>query len=294
LSSSDDDIRRIALLMDFENIVLGLPAHAKFRPKAILSRVLDLGKVVIKRAYADWSRYDNHKVRLHELGFDLMEIPKRAMTGKNAADIRMVVDAMDVVISKEHVDTFALVTGDSDFTPLASKLRELDKRVIGIGVKDSTSKLLIEACDEFIFYDELEDVSVKEASEKLTLPVRASRSKAGAAASSGALPKVDDRKRAEGLYMLLETTRALMRDYDTLWASMVKQTIMRKHPAFNETYHGYPTFTALIEDAVKLGILQAARDEKSGNWKVTGIGDQAMQMLKRPVAKEKEKEKEKV
>lgn len=296
MSSPDDDIRRIALLMDFENIVLGLPSSAKFRPKAILSRVLDLGKVVIKRAYADWSRYDNHKIRLHELGFDLMEIPKRAMTGKNAADIRMVVDAMDVVISKEHVDTFALVTGDSDFTPLASKLRELDKRVIGIGVKDSTSKLLIEACDEFIFYDELEDVNVKEASEKLRLPPRTSRARAGGAgvASSGVLPKVDDRRRAEGLYMLLETTRALMRDYDTLWASMVKQTIMRKHPAFNESYHGYPTFTALIEDAVKLGILQAARDERSGNWKVTGIGDQAMALLKRPAAKEKVEKVEKV
>lgn len=294
MNSPDDAIRRIALLMDFENIVLGLPSNAKFRPKAILSRVLDLGKVVIKRAYADWSRYDNYKVKLHELGFDLMEIPKRAMTGKNAADIRMVVDAMDVVISKEHVDTFALVTGDSDFTPLASKLRELDKRVIGIGVKDSTSKLLIEACDEFIFYDELEDVSVKEVSEKLTLPRGRAKSGAASSAASGALPKVDDRKRAEGLYMLLETTRALMRDYDTLWASMVKQTIMRKHPAFNETYHGYPTFTALIEDAVKLGILQAARDEKSGNWKVTGIGDQAMALLKRPAVKEKPEKAEKV
>ncbi|MCW8139993.1 MAG: NYN domain-containing protein [Planctomycetota bacterium] len=275
--------------MDFENIVLGLPSSAKFRPKAILSRVLDLGKVVIKRAYADWSRYDNHKVKLHELGFDLLEIPKRAMTGKNAADIRMVVDAMDVVISKEHVDTFALVTGDSDFTPLAAKLRELDKRVIGIGVKDSTSKLLIDACDEFIFYDELDDVSVAEVTEKLTLPVKARASKGGGGGAGG---KPDDRRRAEGLYLLLETTRSLLREYDTLWASMVKQTIMRKQPAFSESYHGYPTFTAMIEDAVKLGILKAARDEKSGNWKITGIGDQALALLsssRRAPATEKEK-----
>ncbi|MBX3465697.1 MAG: NYN domain-containing protein [Planctomycetes bacterium] len=277
--------------MDFENIVLGLPSSAKFRPKAILSRVLDLGKVVIKRAYADWSRYDNHKVKLHELGFDLLEIPKRAMTGKNAADIRMVVDAMDVVISKEHVDTFALVTGDSDFTPLAAKLRELDKRVIGIGVKDSTSKLLIDACDEFIFYDELDDVSVAEVTEKLTLPVKARASKGGGGGAGG---KPDDRRRAEGLYLLLETTRSLLREYDTLWASMVKQTIMRKQPAFSESYHGYPTFTAMIEDAVKLGILKAARDEKSGNWKITGIGDQALALLsssRRAPSTEKEKEK---
>lgn len=288
MSLPDDAIRRIALLMDFENIVLGLPSSAKFRPKAILSRVLDLGKVVIKRAYADWSRYDNHKVKLHELGFDLLEIPKRAMTGKNAADIRMVVDAMDVVISKEHVDTFALVTGDSDFTPLAAKLRELDKRVIGIGVKDSTSKLLIDACDEFIFYDELDDVSVAEVTEKLTLPAKARASKGAGGGGS----KPDDRRRAEGLYLLLETTRSLLREYDTLWASMVKQTIMRKQPAFSESYHGYPTFTAMIEDAVKLGILKAARDEKSGNWKITGIGDQALALLsssRRAPTTEKEK-----
>ncbi|MCO5171394.1 MAG: NYN domain-containing protein [Planctomycetes bacterium] len=293
MSLPDDAIRRIALLMDFENIVLGLPSSAKFRPKAILSRVLDLGKVVIKRAYADWSRYDNHKVKLHELGFDLLEIPKRAMTGKNAADIRMVVDAMDVVISKEHVDTFALVTGDSDFTPLAAKLRELDKRVIGIGVKDSTSKLLIDACDEFIFYDELDDVSVAEVTERLALPV-AEKARA-AKGGGGAAAKPDDRRRAEGLYLLLETTRSLLREYDTLWASMVKQTIMRKQPAFSESYHGYPTFTAMIEDAVKLGILKAARDEKSGNWKITGIGDQALALLstsRRSAGKEtKEKEK---
>ena len=281
LNPSDDSIRRIALLMDFENIVLGLPGSQKFKPKAILSRVLDLGKVVVKRAYADWTRYENYKTKLHELGFDLFEIPRRAMTGKNAADIRMVVDAMDVVISKEHIDTFALVTGDSDFTPLVSKLREHDKRVIGIGVKDSSSKLLIDSCDEFIFYDELEDISVAEASAKLVVPV--AREKSGRQDKAGAAPagagEHPDRRRAEGLYLLLETARALMREYDVLWASMVKQTIMRKHPAFNESYHGYPTFTALVEDAVKLGILEAVREEKSGNWRITGIGEQGERLL---------------
>jgi uncharacterized protein (TIGR00288 family) len=262
----DDAIRRIALLMDFENIVLGLPSAQKFRPKAIVSRVLDLGKVVVKRAYSDWSRYETQKVKLHELGFELFDIPRRAMTGKNSADIRMVVDAMDVVISKEHIDTFALVTGDSDFTPLVSKLREHDKRVIGIGVKDSTSKLLIDSCDEFIFYDELDDVRAPEAPKRALPVVETKLAKSN---------KPLDRRRAEGLYMLLDTTRGLMRDYDTLWSSMIKQTIMRKHPAFNEGYHGYPSFSALVEDAVKLGILEAGRDEKSGNWRITGIGDQA-------------------
>jgi uncharacterized protein (TIGR00288 family) len=284
LTQPDDAIRRIALLMDFENIVLGLSSPNKFKPKAIVSRVLDMGKVVIKRAYSDWSRHEAQKVRLHELGFELMDIPRRAMTGKNSADIRMVVDAMDVVISKEHVDTFALVTGDSDFTPLVSKLREHDKRVIGIGVRDSTSKLLIDACDEFIFYDELDELSVAEASEKLTLPAPAKTPRGG----PQHVPS-DPRKRAEALYLLLDTARGLMRDYDAPWSSMVKQTIMRKHPAFNESFHGYPTFTAMVEDAVHVGILKAERDEKSGNWRITGIGDQAAPLLSGSTKRHREK-----
>jgi uncharacterized protein (TIGR00288 family) len=282
-------------MMDFENIVLGLPSGQKFKPKAILSRVLDLGKIVIKRAYADWSRYESQKTRLHELGFDLNEIPRRAMTGKNSADIRMVVDAMEVVISKEHIDTFALVTGDSDFTPLVAKLREHDKRVIGIGVRDSSSKLLINSCDEFIFYEEIEEPSPVVVSEKLELPVAAATDGKGRSTSSpppsSRLPKitggsaVDQRRRAEGLFLILEATRGLMRDHDTLWASMVKQTIIRKHPAFTENFHGYPTFSAMIEDAVALGILRAAHDEKSGNWRITGIGDQALAAMNaRPTA----------
>lgn len=260
-------------MMDFENIVLGLPSNLKFQPKAIVDRVLELGKVVYKRAYADWGRYEKQKVRLHELGFDLLEIPRRAMTGKNSADIRMVVDAMELVISKEHIDTFALVTGDSDFTPLVSSLREHDKHVVGIGVRDSSSKLLIESCDEFIFYDEIEGVSGKRdrAKERERLAT-SSKVKGG---------KKLSRLRAEGLYLLLESTRALMRNHDTVWASMVKQTLMRKHPSFSESYHGYATFSKMVEDAVNLGILEGSRDQKSGNWRLTGVGEVGTELTKK-------------
>lgn len=260
-----DDVHRIALLMDFENIALGLPSAKKFNPKAIVDRILDMGKVVIKKAYADWSRWDKHKVALHELGFDLLEIPKRAMTGKNSADIRMVVDALEIVISKEHIDTFALVTGDSDFTPLVAKLRELDKRVIGLGVKSASSKLLIESCDEFVFYDELEHES-KGLKEQLAKSQKITTTKGGKGTDR-------DRRRIEAFYLILDAMRGLMRQYETVWASMVKQTIMRKHPSFSESYHGYSTFSKLIEDAVKLDVIEAALDEKSGNWRITGIGE---------------------
>jgi uncharacterized protein (TIGR00288 family) len=259
----NDDVHRIALLMDFENIVLGLPSAKKFNAKAIVSRVLDMGKVVVKKAYADWGRWDKNKIALHELGFDLLEIPRRAMTGKNSADIRMVVDALEIVISKEHIDTFALVTGDSDFTPLVSKLRELDKRVIGLGVKSASSKLLIESCDEFIFYDELEAQN-KGLKEQLA---KSQKVKAGSTSTD------TDRRRVEAFYLILDATRGLMHQYDTLWASMVKQTIMRKHPSFSEGYHGYATFSKLIADAVKHNVIEATLDPKSGNYRITGVGD---------------------
>lgn len=263
-----DRIRRIALMMDFENIVLGLPQRTKFKPKAILNRVLEVGKVVVKRAYADWGRYDKNKVELHELGFDLLEIPRRAMTGKNSADIRMVVDAMELVISKEHIDTFALVTGDSDFTPLVASLREHDKHVVGIGVKEASSKLLIDSCDEFVFYEEIEGVShdtTEQVREKLT--------------ASKVKGKPLNRRRAEGLVLLLKATRGLLRaGHDTVWASMVKQTIMRQHPEFSEAYHGYSTFSAMVEDALHLELLQATRDEKSGNYRITGIGERVQDL----------------
>lgn len=265
--STSTEIHRCALLVDFENIILGLPQSKKFRAKAVVSRVLELGKIVVKRAYADWGRYENHKVELHQLGFELMEIPHRSVTGKNSADIRLVVEAMDLVIAKEHIDTFVLVSGDSDFTPLVGKLREHDKIVVGIGVKQSTSKLLVDACDEFIYYDEIEDVSVDRAGEKLA---KSQKAKGG---------KPIDRSRAEALYLVVDATRALLREYDAVWASQIKQTIKRKHPSFSESYHGYGTFGALIEAAVQHELLTGKLDEKSGNWRIKGLGDKAAAMF---------------
>lgn len=254
-------------MMDFENIVLGISSANKFKPKAILNRILETGNVVMKRAYADWGRYDNHKTRLHELGFDLIEIPRRAMTGKNSADIRMVVDAMELVIDREHIDTFALVTGDSDFTPLVAKLREHGKMVIGLGVREASSKLLIDCCDEFIFYEELEEVDPKQVTAE---KIAAKGSKKGG--------KKLDRRRAEGLYLVLDATRGLLRRYDAVWASMVKQTIVRKHPSFNESFHGYSTFSKIIEDAIDNDILKGQLDPKSGNYRIVGLGERAAKL----------------
>ncbi len=275
---TDTSIRRIALLLDYENIVLGLPKQQRFKPKAILGRLLDSGKVVIKRAYADWGRFEKDKVKLHELGFDLLEIPRRGMTGKNSADIRMVVDAMEILIIREHIDTFALVTGDSDFTPLVAKLRESDKHVIGIGVKDSASKLLVMSCDEFIYYDELtsvdRDQARKKAGERLakTTKVKGRDTKQD---------KVVAERRAEALFMVMDTTQGLMRSRDAVWSSQIKQTIVRKYPSFDEGHHGDSTFSDLVADAVKLEILEGARDPKNGNYRITGIGKAGRELSSR-------------
>jgi uncharacterized protein (TIGR00288 family) len=262
--------------MDFENIVLGLPQHAKVKPKAIVGRVLDHGKVIVKRSYADWGRFRTDKVKLHELGFDLLDIPKRSMTGKNSADIRMVVDAMDMVLTSPHIDTFALITGDSDFTPLVCKLREHDKHVIGIGVKDSSSKLLIESCDEFVFYDEIASIDRDKARKN------AGKQLAKTAKASGRKDVKDDVKperRAEALYLVLETTQGLLRSRDSVWSSQIKQTIVRKHPSFDEGYHGYTTFSQVVEDAVNLDILSGAKDARNGNYRITGIGDAGRELI---------------
>jgi uncharacterized protein (TIGR00288 family) len=253
--------RRIALLIDFENIAIGVEkGQKKVEIQPVLDRLLEKGKIVVKRAYCDWGRFSEYKSIFHEAAIELIEIPRRRQAGKNSADIRMVVDAMDLCVSKAHIDTFALVTGDSDFSPLVSKLREYDRSVIGIGARDSSSDLLIDNCDEFVFYDEL----VKPAS----------RRKPREPASSAASGSQDlAARKAEGFYLLVDATRALLREgYEPVWASQVKQTIKRKHPAFDETRHGYDTLSEMIEDAVKHGILVAAKDPKSGNWGINGLG----------------------
>lgn len=263
VSRGEPDERRIALLFDFENIALGLnKGSKKLEVQPILDRVLEKGRIVVKRAYADWTRYSSDKQELHESGFELIEVPKRRLSGKNSADIRMVVDAMDVVINREHVDTFALISGDSDFSPLVTKLREHDKYVIGIGLRDSSSTLLADNCDEFIFYEDL-----------LAAPTPKRRRGAAHVEEEGTEKPTDAQRKAEAFYLLVDAVKALKREgYDSIWASMVKQTVKRKHPSFNETRHGYETFSDLIEDASSHHVLDVKRDEKSGNYLILGLG----------------------
>lgn len=243
---------KIALFIDFENIALGLreSGYKQFDINLVLARLLEKGKVVVRRAYADWERYAQYKRAFHEAAIELIDVPLKAYSGKNSADIRMVVDALDLCYAKEFVTTFALCSGDSDFSPLVSKLRENDKYVIGIGVKNSTSDLLISNCDEFIFYEDL------------------IRSLAEATPSLEGLPE----KKQECFALLIDAIKALMRDgKEVLWGSMIKQTMQRKKPEFNEEYYGYPTFTALLKDAESHHIVKLRKDERSGTYVVTGF-----------------------
>ncbi len=243
---------KIALFIDFENIALGLreSGYKQFDINLVLARLLEKGKVVVRRAYADWERYGQYKRAFHEAAIELIDVPLKAYSGKNSADIRMVVDALDLCYAKEFVTTFALCSGDSDFSPLVSKLRENDKYVIGIGVKNSTSELLISNCDEFIFYEDL------------------IRSLAETTPSLAGLPE----KKQECFGLLVDAIKALMRDgKEVLWGSMIKQTMQRKKPEFNEEYYGYPTFTALLKDAETHHIVKLRKDERSGTYVVTGF-----------------------
>jgi uncharacterized LabA/DUF88 family protein len=242
---------KIALFIDFENIALGVrdTNYKTFDIQLVLARLLEKGKVVARRAYADWDRYGSYKRGFHESGIELIDIPLKAYSGKNSADIRMVVDALDLCYAKEHVTTFALVSGDSDFSPLVGKLRENDKYVIGLGVKNSTSELLVSNCDEFIFYEDLIR-SVQEAPPLVGLP----------------------KKQRECFALLADSIKALMRDgKEVLWGSMIKQTMQRKRPEFNEEYFGYSTFSALLEDAEKHHVVKLRRDQRSGTYVVTGF-----------------------
>ena len=222
----------------------------------IVDRLLEKGKVIVKIAYADWSRFRKYEGALHESGIELIEIPKRSATGKNSADIRLVVDAMDLSYAKEHIDIFALLTGDSDFSPLVAKLKENDKRVISCGVKSSTSDLLVAASDEFIYYDDL-----VRAAEK---PKTAARARSGKKAAD---PAVD--RKTQGVEKVMEIVRSLDRDYDQIWGSMVKQTIRRVYPGFNEEYYGYSSFAAMLEELADQELVDLDFDAKRGNYLVT-------------------------
>lgn len=239
----------IAVFVDYENLALGVRDMkvGDLQIEWILKRLLEKGRIVYKRAYCDWSNHRKAVREFHANGIEMVDIPRSKMSGKNSADIHMVVDAVDLCYSKNHIDIFALLTGDSDFSPLVSKLKENDKRVLGCGVKNSTSNLLISNCDEFIFYDDL--MRAKKPSGRKT-------GKKSADKGDAALEQV------------MEIIRSLERDYDPIWGSMIKQTIRRIHPGFNEVYAGYRSFGELLKDAERQKFIDLEYDESRGNYKV--------------------------
>jgi uncharacterized protein (TIGR00288 family) len=260
--ATSPDTRSMALFCDFENIALGVrdAKYEKFDIKRILERLLLKGQIVVKKAYCDWDRYKEWKRGMHEAAFELIEIPHVRMSGKNSADIRMVVDALDLCYTKSHVDTFVLITGDSDFSPLVSKLRENDKAVIGVGVKNSTSDLLIANCDEFIYYDDLVREQRKHTAKRKPERPAPTEEKPKAAAT-------DDEKKQEALDLVMETIEALAGERvagDKLWGSMVKQALKRRKPGFNENYYGFRSFGKLLEEAAARRMIEIEEDEKSG------------------------------
>jgi uncharacterized LabA/DUF88 family protein len=253
LATNPQDEQRLALFIDFENIAIGVrDAHyRKFDVNLVLERLLDKGKLLVKKAYADWSRYSDYKRSFHEAAIELIEVPQKSVGGKNSADIRLVVDAMDMSFQKEHINCFVVASGDSDFSPLVSKLKENNKYVIGLGVKNSTSDLLIENCDEFIFYEDLVRVQQRPLSVISNAP----------------------EKLQECFSLLVDSVLALQRENkEILWGSMVKETMKRKKPSFNETYYGFRTFSHLLEDAQRRGVVVLRRDQRSGSYIVEDLG----------------------
>ncbi len=262
------EITNMALFCDFENVALGVAdaKYAKFDIDKVLERLLLKGSIVVKKAYCDWERYKSFKAAMHEAAFELIEIPHVRMSGKNSADIRMVVDALDLCYTKSHVDTFVIISGDSDFSPLVSKLRENNKVVIGVGVKNSSSDLLIANCDEFIFYDDL----VREKPARKRAPAKKTAAKPDTSATAAEVPKPsDDGKKQEALDLILETLEALGTERgedEKIWGSMVKQALKRRKPGFNEAYYGFRSFNKLLEEAEARHMLKLERDEKSGGY----------------------------
>jgi len=266
--AAQSDITNMALFCDFENVALGVrdAKYEKFDIDKVLERLLLKGSIVVKKAYCDWDRYKTFKGAMHEASFELIEIPHVRMSGKNSADIRMVVDALDLCYTKSHVDTFVIISGDSDFSPLVSKLRENNKTVIGVGVKNSTSDLLIANCDEFIFYDDL--VREKPVRKRVAPKKTAAKSETSAPATE-APKKNDDDKKQEALDLILETIEALGAERGEdgkIWGSMVKQALKRRKPGFNEPYYGFRSFNTLLEEAQARNLLKLERDDKSGGY----------------------------
>ena len=287
-------ITNMAVFCDFENVALGVrdARFARFDIEKVLERLLLKGSIVVKKAYCDWERYKEFKASMHEASFELIEIPHVRMSGKNSADIRMVVDALDLCYTKSHVDTFVVVSGDSDFSPLVSKLRENNKIVIGVGVKSSTSDLLIANCDEFIYYDDLVRKEEQRRGRRKT-PAKQAQSSAKPASGpgrsarrggSGARGRRALRRsrraarkpsaRQEAFDLVLKTIEALAdeRDEDEkIWGSMIKQAIKRQRPGFNESYHGFRSFSELLEEARAQKLIELEKDEKSGGYIVRAV-----------------------
>jgi len=297
-------ITNIAVFCDFENVALGVrdAKYSKFDIGKVLERLLLKGSIVVKKAYCDWDRYKEFKGPMHEASFELIEIPHVRMSGKNSADIRMVVDALDLCYTKSHVDTFVIVSGDSDFSPLVSKLRENNKLVIGVGVKSSTSDLLIANCDEFIYYDDLVRKEEQRRGRKKA-PARhpsvaTAKAAATAVAAAPAVPattaqptaadspaveaapaaaetlRTEDEKKQEAFDLVLATIEALAEDREEdekIWGSMIKQALKRQRPGFNETYHGFRSFSQLLEEAQARKLIEIEKDEKSGGYVVKAV-----------------------
>jgi uncharacterized protein (TIGR00288 family) len=265
-----NETKSLALFCDFENIALGVRDAniAAFDISEILERLLVKGNIVVKKAYCDWDRYKGFKAGMHEASFELIEIPHVRQSGKNSADIRMVVDALDLCYTKSHVDTFVIISGDSDFSPLVSKLRENNKLVIGVGVKNSTSDLLIANCDEFIYYDDLIRIAERRKPAK-------KKSNGRKPAEGRASKKEQQDARAEKAFeQVLETIEGLFSersDEDKIWGSMVKQALKRRKPGFSESYHGFRSFGKMLEEMEKLEMIALEHDEKSGGYIITSV-----------------------
>jgi uncharacterized protein (TIGR00288 family) len=267
--------RSLAVFVDFENLALGFKGKKdkRFDIQKVLERLVEKGKIIVKKAYADWAEYSDYKRALHEAAIELIDIPRRSVSGKNSADIRLCVDAIDLCYSKEHIDTFAIVSGDSDFSPLVSKLKENGKGVIGLGMKESSSHLLINNCDEFIYYEDLER-------------------------PQGIPPKIEQElpeRKKEAFQLLVDSVSALVRENkEVLWSSMVKETMKRKKPSFNESYHGYRTFSDLLADAEKHGIIRVRTDSRSGTYVVVGFGKEEKKIEAEEPKEQKEAKERKI
>jgi len=259
----------MALYCDFENVALGVKdaKYPKFDIGPVIEQLLLKGSIVVKKAYCDWSRYREFRPPMHEASFELIEIPHVRQSGKNSADIRMVVDALDLCYTKPHVDAFVVVSGDSDFSPLVSKLRENNKVVIGVGVKNSSSDLLIANCDEFIFYD---DLVRREADRKQRSRRSRSRRSTSTTTSTGAAAApVGEPNQDEAMDWVVETLEALIEergDSGTVWGSMIKQTLRRRKPSFKESFYGFRAFSEVLDAAAARGLIEIERDERSGGY----------------------------